>query len=147
MLISLWVQDRLTHHSVMLLSPTNQALLLARVHTSSSFASAHVFPGGNLSSFHDGSLPASDSPAFHEDGPAYRLAAIRETFEESGILLARKLGQSRDQGLLHVPDDVREAGRRQVHGNQVKFTEWLKNLGGEPDVGMSNHFQTRPSEH
>jgi 8-oxo-dGTP pyrophosphatase MutT (NUDIX family) len=117
------------------------------VHTSSSFASAHVFPGGNLSSFHDGALPAADSPGFHEDGPAYRLAAIRETFEESGILLAKKLGQSRDQGLLHVPDDVREAGRKQVHGNQVKFTEWLENLGGEPDVGTSDRFQTRPSHH
>ncbi|KAK4154709.1 nucleoside diphosphate-linked moiety X motif 19, mitochondrial [Chaetomidium leptoderma] len=120
--------------SILLLSPTNQVLLLHRVHTSSSFASAHVFPGGNLSSFHDGSVPAADTPAHHEDGPAYRLAAIRETFEESGILLAKKSGQSRDQGLLHVPDDVREAGRKEAHGNQAKFTEWLKDLGGEPDV-------------
>jgi 8-oxo-dGTP pyrophosphatase MutT (NUDIX family) len=107
------------------------------VHTSTSFASAHVFPGGNLSAFHDGPLPPSDTPAFHEDGPAYRLAAIRETFEESGILLARKSGQSLAQGLLPVPDDVREAGRKQIHGNQVKFTEWLKDQDGEPDVGMS----------
>lgn len=112
-------------------------LLLHRVQTSSSFASAHVFPGGNLSLFHDGPLPAANSPALHEDGPAYRLAAIRETFEESGILLAKKIGQPRDQGLLEVPDYVREAGRKLVHGNTVKFTEWLREQGGEPDVGMS----------
>jgi 8-oxo-dGTP pyrophosphatase MutT (NUDIX family) len=96
-----------------------------------------VFPGGNLSAFHDGPLPTSDNPGFHEDGPAYRLAAIRETFEESGILLARKSGQNLDQGLLQLPDDIREAGRKQIHGNQVKFTEWLKSQGVEPDVGMS----------
>ncbi|KAH6853219.1 hypothetical protein B0I37DRAFT_358788 [Chaetomium sp. MPI-CAGE-AT-0009] len=120
--------------SIILLSPTNQVLLLHRVQTSSSFASAHVFPGGNLSSFHDGPLPDANTPALHEDGPAYRLAAIRETFEESGILLAKKIGQARDQGLLQIPDDVREAGRKLVHGNTVKFTEWLRSHGGEPDV-------------
>ncbi|KAK4135901.1 hypothetical protein BT67DRAFT_419195 [Trichocladium antarcticum] len=120
--------------SILLLSPTNQVLLLHRVHTSTSFASAHVFPGGNLSSFHESPLPASDSPEIHQDGLAYRLAAIRETFEESGILLARKPGQSQDQGLLQVSNEVLEAGRKQVHGNQVRFAEWLKTLGGEPDI-------------
>jgi hypothetical protein len=114
------------------------------VHTSTSFASAHVFPGGNLSAFHDGELPAVGSPAYHEDGPAYRLAAIRETFEESGILLAKKAGQSGDQGLLHVPDEVREAGRKAIHGNKTKFTEWLASVGGEPDVGTSLRFSNSP---
>ncbi|KAK3309399.1 uncharacterized protein B0T15DRAFT_506184 [Chaetomium strumarium] len=120
--------------SILLLSPTNQVLLLHRVHSSTSFASAHVFPGGNLSSFHDGPLLPADSPDLHNDSPSYRLAAVRETFEESGVLLVRKPGQSQDEGLLHVPEDVREAGRKQIHGNQVKFTEWVKQLGGEPDV-------------
>lgn len=104
--------------------------------TSTSFASAHVFPGGNVSSFHDGPLPPLSDPAIHEDGPAYRLAAIRETFEESGILLATKRGRGRDQGLLHLPDHVLEEGRKQIHGNTVRFTEWLASQGGEPDVGM-----------
>ncbi|KAL2270782.1 hypothetical protein VTJ83DRAFT_153 [Remersonia thermophila] len=120
--------------SVLLLSPTNQVLLLARVKTSTSFASAHVFPGGNLSSFHDGTLPSPGDPAYHRDGPAYRLAAIRETFEESGILLAKKLGQSREAGLLQLADDVREAGRKLVHANKVKFADWLREHGGEPDI-------------
>ena len=36
--------------SVLLVSPNNQVLLLQRVKQSSSFASAHVFPGGKISS-------------------------------------------------------------------------------------------------
>jgi len=119
--------------SILLLSPTNQVLLLHRVRTSTSFASAHVFPGGNLSSFHEGSLgvPTPDSEAMHVDGPAYRLAAVRETFEESGILLAKdKQGR-----LLELDEETRENGRRQTHGNKIKFGDWLESVGGVPDTG------------
>ncbi|KAI7321929.1 hypothetical protein KC315_g8981, partial [Hortaea werneckii] len=69
--------------SVLLVSPNNQVLLLQRVKQSTSFASAHVFPGGNVSTFHDGEPPAPEYPERHEDSEIYRLAAIRETFEES----------------------------------------------------------------
>ncbi|KAK0657841.1 NUDIX domain-containing protein [Cercophora newfieldiana] len=117
--------------SILLLSPMNQVLLLHRVQTSSSFASAHVFPGGNLSSFHEGELPPLDSQEIHRDSEAYRLAAVRETFEESGILLARR----RDGcGLLSVSGEVMEAGRKEVHGNRVKFVDWLDGIGGVPDL-------------
>ncbi|KAK4096974.1 hypothetical protein N658DRAFT_434995 [Parathielavia hyrcaniae] len=119
--------------SAKLTSHVKQMVPVFRI-TSTSFASAHVFPGGNVSSFHDGPLPPPDTRAFHEDGPAYRLAAIRETFEESGILLARKSGGDRDEGRFHIPDDVREAGRKLIHQNQIRFTEWLQSQGGEPDV-------------
>lgn len=112
----------------MLLSPTNQLLLLHRVGTSTSFASAHVFPGGNLSSFHEAELvPAEDSPARHADGLGYRLAAIRETFEESGILLAR--------GGRAVRREMGEKGRKDVHADSMRFTDWMKSVGLEPDVG------------
>jgi len=120
-------------HSIILLSPTNQILLLHRVQNSSSFASAHVFPGGNLSEFHDAPLPKVDSlDELHRDGLAYRLAAIRETFEESGILLAR----GKDGALLQLEDGVRDAGRKEVHGNKVRFGDWVRSVGGEPDVGI-----------
>jgi 8-oxo-dGTP pyrophosphatase MutT (NUDIX family) len=119
---------------VVLVSPTNQILLLHRVRTSSSFPSAHVFPGGNVSELHDGYIPPSDHPDRHKDGSAYRLAAIRETFEESGILLARNNGFGR---LIEVPDAEREAGRRAVHGGEVKFIDWLARKGGRPDLGKS----------
>ncbi|KAK0735179.1 hypothetical protein B0T26DRAFT_691046 [Lasiosphaeria miniovina] len=129
--------------SVILVSPTNQVLLLKRVETSSSFASAHVFPGGNLSTFHEGTLlgAVDESTKEFQDGTAYRLAAVRETFEESGILLARPLaadqsrsGSLNNQALLHLPDAAREEGRRETHDNKIKFIEWLESQGGAPDL-------------
>ncbi|KAF4552672.1 Hypothetical protein D9617_9g024610 [Elsinoe fawcettii] len=117
--------------SVILVSPENQVLLLRRVKTSSSFASAYVFPGGNISNFHDGDLPPPEDNSRHEDSEAYRLAAIRETFEESGILLARNNGFGR---LIEVNDTEREEGRRLVHSNEVDFRKWLAGKGGRADV-------------
>ncbi|KAJ4368612.1 hypothetical protein N0V86_009519 [Didymella sp. IMI 355093] len=118
--------------SVLLISPTNQILLLHRVKKASSFASAHVFPGGALSKTHDGAIPDIDDPGRHQDGPAYRLAAIRETFEECGILLAK----SKTSGKLFtdISDEEREQGRRAVHSGKVKFTELLDKWGAVPDT-------------
>ncbi|KAH9894493.1 hypothetical protein F4778DRAFT_783923 [Xylariomycetidae sp. FL2044] len=118
--------------SIVLLSPENQVLLLRRVRTSSTFASAHVFPGGNLSGFHDGVIPPPEDPRRHEDFLAYRLAAIRETFEESGILLARH-GDT-DGPLLNLPNAERDSARKAIYENKVNFVEWLESLGGIPDT-------------
>jgi 8-oxo-dGTP pyrophosphatase MutT (NUDIX family) len=119
--------------SVILISPKNEILLLHRVKTSTSFASAHVFPGGNLSS-QDGSCPPPEDHARHEDSPSYRRAAIRELFEESGILLAKE-GASKK--MLVVDEETRENGRRLIHQNKVTFAEWLRqqNATAEPDIG------------
>lgn len=117
--------------SVVLVSPNNQVLLLHRVQTSTSFASAHVFPGGNLDEFHDGAIPDVESPERHKDGLAYRLGAIRETFEETGILLAKKNGE-----LVNLGVEERDAARKKIHGNQVKFQDWVESLGATPDLGM-----------
>nr|POE99471.1 putative nudix hydrolase 7 [Quercus suber] len=117
--------------SVLLISPQNQVLLLQRVKQSSSFPSAHVFPGGNVSPFHDGDPPPPEDPARHFDSPVYRMAAIRETFEESGILLARNNGFGR---LLEVPDAERAAGRNLVHADGAAFPTWLAQKGGRADV-------------
>ncbi|KAK4223446.1 hypothetical protein QBC38DRAFT_459325 [Podospora fimiseda] len=110
--------------SVILLSPTNQVLLLKRVQTSSSFASAHVFPGGNLDPKHDGEI--ADPSQYHRDGLPYRMAAIRETFEETGILLAfDKAGN-----LLKADDEA----RREVHSGKKKFLGLVDELGGKVDL-------------
>lgn len=116
--------------SVVLLSPSNEILLLHRVKTSTSFASAHVFPGGNVDPFHDGDVPPEGNPDRHRDGLAYRLCAIRETFEESGILLAKKDGQ-----LVQVPEKEREEARKQIHSRKVKFGDWLDSIGAKADTG------------
>lgn len=117
--------------SVLLVSPNNQVLLLQRVKQSSSFASAHVFPGGNVSTFHDGQMPPPESTERHTDSEIYRMAAIRETFEESGILLARNNGFGR---LIEVAEAEREEGRRLVHDNKLPFTQWLAQKGGRADT-------------
>ncbi|KAH7034625.1 uncharacterized protein B0I36DRAFT_316658 [Microdochium trichocladiopsis] len=125
--------------SVVLLSPTNQVLLLRRVKTSSAFPSAHVFPGGNLSDFHDGKVPPPDDPKRHQDSLQYRLAAIRETFEESGILLAREIGK-KDGPLLSLPAAERDRARRAIYKNEIRFVDWLKSVGGEPDTDSLHPF-------
>ena len=117
--------------SVLLVSPNNQVLLLQRVKQSSSFPSAHVFPGGNVSEAHDGRVPPPESPERHADSEVYRMAAIRECFEESGILLARNNGFGR---LIEVPESDREEGRRAVHSNKMTFPKWLAQKGGRADI-------------
>lgn len=127
-----------------MLSPTNQVLLLHRVQTSSSFPSAHVFPGGNLDAGQDGVIPEPGSPDRHRDGPAYRLAAVRETFEEAGIVLARRKGSAAsaaDAPLVHVPEEERERARGEIHSNRSGFKEWLDKVGGVADVGMMTPSQ------
>lgn len=108
---------------IILLSPTNEILLLHRVQTSTSFPSAHVFPGGNLSSFHEPALPPIDSPEYHQDSPAYRLAALRETFEESGILLAKR---PNSDALVHPDLETATAARKAIHADKVKFSTWVE---------------------
>lgn len=101
--------------------------------TSSSFASAHVFPGGNLSS-QDGQCPPPENYSHHDDSPSYRRAAIRELFEESDILLAKDKASGK---MLVVDEATRENGRRLIHQNKITFIDWLKqqNVSAEPDIG------------
>jgi hypothetical protein len=120
-----------------LISPANEILLLHRVQTSSSFPSAHVFPGGNLSLSQDGEIPAPNDPRRHIDGPAYRLGAIRECFEESGILLAKKNDGS--NSLLEVEEAERERARKEIHAGKLKFREWVKQQGGVVDTGRATY--------
>jgi 8-oxo-dGTP pyrophosphatase MutT (NUDIX family) len=117
--------------SVLLISPQNHILLLRRVNTSSSFASAHVFPGGNISPFHDGEPPAPEDASRHQDSDVYRMAAVRETFEESGILLAR----TKDGRLLEVDEEERVKARKLVHGDKIKFEDWLGEKSAKADLG------------
>lgn len=108
---------------IILLSPTNEVLLVHRVQTSTSFPSAHVFPGGNISSFHEPALPPTEAPEYHQDSLAYRLAALRETFEESGILLATSPGST---SLVHPDLETASAARKAIHADTIKFSTWVE---------------------
>lgn len=92
-----------------------------------------MFPGGNLSKFHDGDLGDPTSlDVYHRDNEHYRLAAVRETFEETGILLAFQ--KDKDEVLV-LPEGVREQGRLDVHANRKGFKSWLEEVGGRVDLG------------
>ena len=98
--------------SVLLVSPQNQILFLQRViRERDHFGGGHVFPGGNVAANQDGSVPGPGQPGRHEDSNVYRLAACRETFEESGILLARK---KKGKGLLQISEAEREIARHKM---------------------------------
>ncbi|KAK0509332.1 hypothetical protein JMJ35_008703 [Cladonia borealis] len=118
--------------SILLISPTNRILLLHRVRTSTSFASAHVFPGGHVSP-QDGPLPPPTSPSRHIDSLPYRHAAIRECFEESGILLAHDRNSS-PTSLLSLPTPDLEAGRKAIHSETIPFTSWVSQRNGIIDT-------------
>lgn len=80
----------------------------------------------------------------HEDSPAYRRAAIRELFEESGILLARDTAAKK---MLAVREEERESGRKAIHQDQITFAQWLQKRhdSAEPDIGLQDHGYHRMS--
>jgi hypothetical protein len=60
------------------------------------------------------------------------MGAVRETFEESGILLAKK----EDGSLLEVEEGVREKARKDIHAGKLKFGDWVREQGGVVDLGI-----------
>lgn len=103
-----------------------------------------MFPGGHVDA-QDGELPAEGQPGRHEDGEGYRMAGVRECFEESGILLARPCSSSEGAGkedagggedapLLRLSEEQRARGRKAVHDGTVAFRSWVRERGGVPDT-------------
>jgi 8-oxo-dGTP pyrophosphatase MutT (NUDIX family) len=133
--------------SIILISPSNRILLTHRVRTSSAFPSAHVFPGGNLTPT-DGHIPASGIDR-HRDNLAYRTGAIRELFEESGILLARDSSSTLNT-LISVSARDRLRGRRAIHAEKVPFATWLHTQSPTAQLDTENlipftHWITPPN--
>jgi 8-oxo-dGTP pyrophosphatase MutT (NUDIX family) len=74
-----------------------EVFMMVRHHEIEFASGALVFPGGSVDA---GDQGISDNPELHTGGVDaatrnFRIAAIRETFEESGILLARPRGSDR----------------------------------------------------
>ncbi|KAI9648192.1 hypothetical protein NHQ30_002824 [Ciborinia camelliae] len=128
--------------SILLISPQNEILLLQRIHTSSSFPSAHVFPGGNLDAYHESPVPTPSSPERHRDSEVYRLGGVRECFEECGILLAKKnqvKGKEKEMNgddveLVMVSEEEREKARRDIYSKKTRFADWVEGIGGIVDT-------------
>jgi hypothetical protein len=91
-----------------------------------------VFPGGNLSLEQDGEIPAIDNNARHQDADVYRIGAMRECFEECGIILAKEASGSKQ--LIEVNELERGAARRRIHENTLRFTDFIADNNGKLDL-------------
>jgi 8-oxo-dGTP pyrophosphatase MutT (NUDIX family) len=110
-------------------------IFMVRRHEQTAFmGGAFVFPGGRVDRS-DGSCEGLDQGAEEsprpgqEAAPAYRAAALRELFEEAGILLARD-----GSGVLVTTTgpsqrDRLELARREVHGGHVSLREAVEREG------------------
>ncbi|KAJ7864836.1 NUDIX domain-containing protein [Mycena olivaceomarginata] len=96
--------------SLVIINSRNEVLFVHRNPEARSFAGVHVYPGGNLD-------PAQDS--------SLAITAIRETFEEAGILLASGPTPS---------DAVLDTARHAIHAGKTPFQAFLTEHHLVPDV-------------
>lgn len=116
--------------------------LMVRRHHKIDFASgAYVYPGGKIDdgdsdkALYDFISDAESSDEFHRP---FRIGAIRETFEESGILLARKRGES----ALVSAERVQELQpyRDDLHKGRVSLLEMVQRENLELATDLLVHF-------
>ncbi|MDI1366183.1 MAG: NUDIX hydrolase [bacterium] len=118
-------------------APTFEVLMVKRHHQIDFAAGALVFPGGKS---HGGDEDprwrdlATGWEAVGEDGPALRIAAIREAYEEAGVLLARDAHGAFYQGEAAV--EIRAA----VAEDRVPFIDAVGDLGLKLDLAALTIF-------
>jgi 8-oxo-dGTP pyrophosphatase MutT (NUDIX family) len=114
-------------------------VLMVRRHHQIDFASgALVFPGGKSHSGDHDPAWADHVLGWEAHDPeqrALRVAAIREVFEEAGILLARRLDGAPIGGEA-CPMDVRQA----VDSGQTAFLDVVRDLGARLDLDALTIF-------
>ncbi|KAF5373936.1 hypothetical protein D9758_000864 [Tetrapyrgos nigripes] len=101
--------------SLVIINDKDEILLVQRTMKASAFAGVTVFPGGNYDSKQDSSI---------------RMTAIRETFEESGLLIARPTSSSSKM----PSDSILDKARHDIHSNKLLFKSFLEEHGLEADV-------------
>jgi 8-oxo-dGTP pyrophosphatase MutT (NUDIX family) len=101
--------------SLIIVNARNEVLLVHRNPQARNFGGVHVFPGGNFDRAQDESLA---------------LTAIRETFEESGLLLASAspLASSSSASL------TLEKARHDIHAQNLNFKTFLATNSLVPDT-------------
>ncbi|KAL5532883.1 hypothetical protein ACEPAF_4657 [Sanghuangporus sanghuang] len=110
--------------SLIVVNSENEVLMVQRDLDSRSFAGAHVFPGGNFDQTQDSSL---------------EMTAIRETFEETGILLASRASGFED---TMISENVFEEARKAIHTGKRLFADFLSERGLVPDITSLLPFST-----
>ncbi|HET6308537.1 MAG TPA: hypothetical protein VFG12_15210 [Rhodopila sp.] len=108
-------------------------------------AGALVFPGGRVEAAdHDLAAGCLDQAGLGPEGsgpaaPGFRVAAIRETFEECGVLLVRPAGSARliDGATLRL---VEARHRAALNAGSVGFGSVLAEEGLRPALDLLVHF-------
>ena len=130
--------------TIMLLrdSPAGIEVFMVVRHHAIDFASgALVFPGGRVEDS-DHELAAAGRPnpdGLAMEALAFRIAAIRETFEECGVLLARPTGSDHliDATTLKRLEDQHRAA---LNAGSIGFDSVLGSEGLEPAPDLLVHF-------
>ena len=133
---------------------TPEVLMIERHAKSEAFASICVFPGGRVEeqdhALHDrmSGIEAGEAARVlggvgEERAFGFFVAAIRETFEEVGILLARQRGERELLGADRVTMLARQCS--EAHGGQVSFAEIINSenleLAGD-SLAVHGHWIT-----
>jgi len=117
---------------LIVVNSANEVLLIQRSSKSSQWADATVFPGGNFDAQEDESLT---------------FTAIRETFEETGMLLASPYPNE------HIPADISQndldAARRDICSGKRSFSGFLAQhrLAAEVDALLPFSQWVTPTEY
>jgi 8-oxo-dGTP pyrophosphatase MutT (NUDIX family) len=136
-----------------------EVFMVVRHHQIDFASGALVFPGGSVDAddheiAKDSSLCGA-SGEFDAEALAFRIAAVRETFEECGILLARMKGSDELVSAAHA-GEIESRHRTALNKGERKFSEVLKAEGVAPaldalvpfahwitPLGMSKRFDTQ----
>lgn len=117
-------------------------ILLVRRHARANFAAgAYVFPGGMLEENDCGQAAQSLSPGLsaeaahgmigdshpHEKSLGLFVAGIRETFEEVGVLLAKKNGSP--WLATAAEEEAFASARERMYQGEIGFIPWVQSLG------------------
>ena len=129
-----------------------ETFMLRRSARSEFLPEMFVFPGGAvengdvaLAQSHLLRTPASQHEEREPSEPAFEVAALREAFEESGILIAAR----RDGSALRVEPDAAHALRSSLLETKTSFVALLDELGAVLDARALlyfSHWVTPPQE-
>jgi 8-oxo-dGTP pyrophosphatase MutT (NUDIX family) len=117
--------------------PAFEVLMVERHHQIDFAAGALVFPGGKShAGDHDPAWAdhATGWDSVGQDGAPLRIAAIREAYEEAGVLLARDAAGETYAGEAAI--DVRAA----VAGDRLAFLDVVRDLGLKLDLAALTIF-------
>ena len=118
-----------------------EVFMVVRHHAIDFAAGALVFPGGRVEeSDHDLAVRGCPNPdGLDTEALAFRVAAIRETFEECGVLLARPVGSRHLIG-ADTLKRLEEQHRAALNAGSIGFDAVLASEGLEPAPDLLVHF-------